>query len=1710
MNHPELMTVLKKNQRALHTLVRAIKLSQGEFSLILVRCNYTSLQERMVGDLRQFLATEESDRASWLEIKLDSRVKTLYSTIVYAVNQRQTLPSGLMIFGLDSVEAIEQLFQSSNQVRDEFRKNFPFPLVLWVTEKLLQKLIRYAPDFKSWAAASIKFEASNDELIQLWQDQERELFARVLDGQARLEEWAIASPKVIHDLPVLPPASTVQGTREQLESAIHDLQRFPQIAPDPQLAAIQHFVMGRYDHALSRIESALAHYEQSFNFWQTRFTGIGRSDRNNPSDREKLGVLLLYMGLCYWRLADRNQASGYMTHWQAARPRLERCLQVFEAAGRRDLVTKFVPLLGEVLRRLQAWDELAALAQSSLTLHQINGNPVQLAQDYGFLAEVASQKQQWQKSKTFAQQALATVASSPVPMRQHQSLYLLLLARALDRLGQSWDAINYLRLALNGIAPDHDPRLYIQILKELRSLYYNQRQYQSAFMLKKQQRDIEHQYRFRPFIGASQLPAESLVTYPESELEISPPAPRISALGREQDIHNLLSRIARPDQKLIVIYGESGVGKSSLINAGLVPALQQHPIGDRLANPVVLRTYTDWAGTLADRLKLNLPSSGKQNAAISLASEWILDKLRQNADRNLLTVLMFDQFEEFFFVLKNTSDRQQFYQFLKACLDIPFTKVILSLRQDCLHYLLDLENLAILEVINQDILNKTIRYYLDDFSQEDAKNAIETLTKESQFYLEPALINTLVKDLANERGSVRPIELQLVCSQLQDEDRDYQKINTLSQYCEQLGANPKQRLMEHFLHQSIKDCGEENQEAAWKVLYQLTGYQGTRPLRMRNELANFLGSQGNKLDVILAILVQSGLVVLHRESPGDRYQLIHDYLVQYVRDAYDQNFGPQIELAKTQNQLEKSNNKLKNTLKITIFTSIILAIVSVFSAQLWRQAETRKQNLQISAITSSSEALFVSQRNFDALIEGLRAWKRLQEISAPTSDTRLRVITALEQAIYNVKERNRIDGHGAEVWSVNFSPDGQFIASAGNDEWIKIWRRNGSLVKSIPADKDDPGRHKDNVTFVSFSPSGNKIASASRDRTVKLWDLQTGDLIFTLAAHNDSVFSISFNPTGELLATTSNDGTVKLWQVSDGSLLRTISGHQKAVNWVSFSPRNNWLASVSDDGTLKVWTYDGELVANLTHPDALTVVGFSADGQTIISGDVKGKVQRWDWNNQNKEWNALPTKQWQAHQGGIYSLSLSSDRHLANLAKPSATSNPTENKLMLNADANSVSVFPLIATASEPLSEVKVASSEMDVTGQSSETISQDRPQGFHRSSDTVDGQQLATAGHDNLVKVWDLDGKLFKEFTGHSGRVTTVSFSPDSQVIATASFDKTVRLWSLVDVFRHPSWEAHRDRVTAVRFSPNGELIASGSRDNTVKIWDRNGILLRTLTGHSDRITSLSFSPDGNFLVSGSWDRTINLWRVSDGHLLKTFTGHSDRVTSIAFCVDGQMIVSGSRDRTIKVWRPDGTLVKTLTGHSDRVNSVDISPDGQLIVSGSDDQTVKLWDKNGELRQTLAGENAHQSYVTSVRFSPNGQLIASASWDNTVKLWHRQGKFKKTLLQGYSDSVESVSFSPDGKTLASASWDNTVKLWNIQDGTLIKSLHGHTSGVIDVNFSPDGQSIVSGSDDRKIILWNLNLDNLIAMTCKWVDDYLKYNHNVSPNDAKLCESVKR
>ncbi|MBD1837955.1 ATP-binding protein [Coleofasciculus sp. FACHB-501] len=360
-----------------------------------------------------------------------------------------------------------------------------------------------------------------------------------------------------------------------------------------------------------------------------------------------------------------------------------------------------------------------------------------------------------------------------------RGLYRFILARSQSHLGLVKEAVVNLEKAREEAIPQYNPKLHVNILEELQLLYYQEGEYLKAFNIKKERIFTEYQYNFRAFAGTSYLQPKRQVIHPllktGREAIISQ---EIAASGREEDVKNLIKRISNNQHKLIVIHGQSGVGKSSILKAGLVPVLIQQPIGERNVLPVVVRFYTDWVGMLGNCLEEAFEEVRGDKLRIALDSiEAIVEQLRKNAERHLLTVLIFDQFEEFFFVYKEQSKRIPFYDFLQACLNIPYVKIILALREDYLHYLLECNRIHQMAAVNNNILDKNILYYLGDFSPNEAKLVIENLTKRSQFYLEPALIEALVKDLAGELKAVRPIELQIVGAQLQSE-----KITTLEQY----------------------------------------------------------------------------------------------------------------------------------------------------------------------------------------------------------------------------------------------------------------------------------------------------------------------------------------------------------------------------------------------------------------------------------------------------------------------------------------------------------------------------------------------------------------------------------------------------------------------------------------------------------------------------------------------------------------------------------------------------------------------------------------------------------------------------------------------------------------------------------------------------------------------------------------------------------------
>ncbi len=593
------------------------------------------------------------------------------------------------------------------------------------------------------------------------------------------------------------------------------------------------------------------------------------------------------------------------------------------------------------------------------------------------------------------------------------------------------------------------------------------------------------------------------------------------------------------------------------------------------------------------------------------------------------------------------------------------------------------------------------------------------------------------------------------------------------------------------------------------------------------------------------------------------------------------------------------------------------------------------QALEAVLKSASSKALFSSGQEFDALLEALRAGKQLYALDKSVKtkvNAQMQVVTALHQAVYGVKERNRLQGHQGWVNSVSFSPDGKTLASASSDGTIKLWSREGRELHTLTG-------HSSRVNSASFSPDGQIIASASEDKTIKLWSRE-GKELKTLNGHSDWVNSASFSPDGQLIASASSDSTIKLWSI-EGKELQTLNWTWDWVNSVNFSPDGQIIASASSYGTIKLWSIKGKELQTLTgHSGRVISVGFSPNGQIIASGSEDNTIKL--WSIEGRELQTLT-----GHSGRVNSASFSPDGQT-------------------------------IASASRD-NTIKLWSIEgrklQTLTGHSGYVIS---------VSFSPNGQMIASADSDGTIKLWSIEGRELQTLTGHRGRVIDVGFSPNGQMIASAGWDNTIKLWSIAGK-ELQTLQGHKAGVSSISFSPDTQMIASASWDKTVKLWSISGKKQQTFQGHSDQVHGVSFSPNGKTLASASWDGTIKLWSI-EGRELQTLRGHSDRVDSVSFSPDGKTLASASHDSTIKLWSLEGKELQTLRGHSAGVNSLSFSSDGKTLASASNDSTIKLWSLEGKELETLIG---HGSWVSSVSFSPDSQTLASASDDGTVILWN-------------------------------------------------------------------------------------------------------------------------
>ncbi len=581
--------------------------------------------------------------------------------------------------------------------------------------------------------------------------------------------------------------------------------------------------------------------------------------------------------------------------------------------------------------------------------------------------------------------------------------------------------------------------------------------------------------------------------------------------------------------------------------------------------------------------------------------------------------------------------------------------------------------------------------------------------------------------------------------------------------------------------------------------------------------------------------------------------------------------------------------------------------------------------------------------------------------------TRLIALVENKARLINVTGNAEIAAleHKGRVESADFSPDGQFIATASLDGTAQLWDATGKAVNA-------PMAHTDQVYSVEFSPDGTRIVTASKDRSARLWDVATSKQIGDAMQHGLPVNNASFSPNGRWVVTASEDRTARIWDAASGRPLiqpikldgvgrmavfnstgtriavgtagntaqvwTALSGrplsvpvsHEQYVNWVAFSPDGRHFATTSEDRTARVWdTGSGKPVTGpLPHNNRVTYVEFSPDGKAIVTASEDRSARVWD-----------------------------------------------------------------VATGKQ--------------VGQS-----MDHGSWVNMARFSPDGKRIVTAAQDFTARVWDaVTGKPVTPPLKPGGNVRSAMFSPDGRLVLASSTDGNARVWDATTGNPLHGGFVHKQEVRHAVFSRDGKYVATASEDRTARVWEtQTGKPVTEPLRHDGPVNWVDFSPadsKGNvLLISASDDRSVRVWDALTGRPKAEPLVHEVQVKTAFFSPDGQLVVTAPRDKAARVYEASGwKQVTQPLQHASLIRAAVFSPDGSLVGTAGEDKVARVWmlslpgtapDWMGQLAEAVGGARLGEAGGTELvsqaweRISDIQQKLQAGSKDDAFVRWGR------------------------------------------------------------------------------------------------------------------------
>ncbi|WP_062988592.1 WD40 repeat domain-containing protein [Nocardia anaemiae] len=1152
-----------------------------------------------------------------------------------------------------------------------------------------------------------------------------------------------------------------------------------------------------------------------------------------------------------------------------------------------------------------------------------------------------------------------------------------------------------------------------------------------------------------PESEATECPYLGLTSYRRADAELFFGRSRPTA-----ELAELISATAGPegDGGIVMLVGASGAGKSSLLEAGLIPALADPvdqwavatmtpgsaPVEALLAalrdGPATLPADSESDSTDATVSADNSGEDGAESAAGRSresgseksggpmesvdAAQWGRDKRR---------LLIIDQFEELFTLCRNEEERAIFLATLEHLAirgEREPAAVVIAVRADFYARCLDIPVL-------EDAL-KHRSYLLGPMRLDELAEAITRPAESAGYKLESGLEELVISELCGLGGDRRaydPGALPLVSHVMAAvwQRRDGTRL-TIDGYRAAGGVIGS---VAATAEKAWAELTEFQQSIGKQVLLGLVAVgDDSRDTRRKVTRTELIQQTVEAAETALEVLARTRLITLDAESAYLTHEIVLDAWprlrtwidedrVGYLErqrlqaDATDWATGDRdpsllyrgARLITMQEHADKgaigivaeeflaaSHAARRRTQRRSSALVVALGLLGVIALVLAGVAFVQSGTAKTQRDNAIFAAILAESDRLETSDPSLSAQLVLAADKLRPDDLEVRARLLNTQ---NLALATALPGHDGFVYAVAVRPDGRFIASGGSDKTVRLWDISD---RRHPTSVGQPlTGHTEFLRAVAFSPDGVILASAAADDTVRLWDVRDPAHPAPIGTPLPSGYPkvLAFGPDGKVLVTASRNGPIAFWDITDPARPTPL----------------------------------GSPIPRPSGP--LDVAAVSPDLRTVITAETTGATRLWRV----------------------------SEHHISAEPVAQLTSNVTPTRA--GADGAVSATF-------------------------------------------SPDGAAVAVVNGDGIHR-WDVRDPSSPRRLGEPVRIappstgSPIAFSPNGRALVGVSARGIATVWNVDDPDRPPTVGATlagtKGALSAVAYAPDGQTVVTSGQDGTVRVWS-----VPTIGGGGRiRASEPIFDASGTKMAVQPAEDVIEVWQTSDpkapgrlGRLNLSLTG----ATNMAMTPDGRLlIVAGERYQGVLIDISEPAAMRVITelpNDTGQISAIRFSPDSRFLVTAGiigasgavPDDVIRIWDMADPAHPRAVGgpmSTAHD-YIFDVRFSPDGRILAVARRQESVTLWDMADpaapKHLGHLATGQAESGMALAFAPDGRTLVTTGDDLRIRVWDIghpsKPVAVDVPLVGHTGLVGSMSFSPDGRLLVSGGFDS-VRLWDFS-----------------------------------